>query len=190
MKLVDSIIICFGLSLDIFAYALYKGAMVSELNKINIIKFCLLLTVWQGGAFLLGSLLTALPFVSVETEARDTWAAFSACIFLFIGCDMFYKSKRQEVVLERKENRFHYRQIILWACITSIDMFLAGVGFGFLDMKVPITLLIICIVTSMQVVAGIIAGYWLGCEVKNKAIALGGCFLLIGGIDVILKYVM
>ena len=46
-------IVSVGLSLDVFTYALYKGAMLSRLDKKQILKMILLFTGWQSGAMLL-----------------------------------------------------------------------------------------------------------------------------------------
>ena len=40
-------IVSVGLSLDVFTYALYKGAMLSRLDKKQILKMILLFTGWQ-----------------------------------------------------------------------------------------------------------------------------------------------
>ena len=46
----EILIVSVGLSLDVFTYALYKGAMLSKLDKTQILKMTLLFTGWQSGA--------------------------------------------------------------------------------------------------------------------------------------------
>ena len=50
----EILIVSVGLSLDVLTYALYKGAMLSKLDKKQILKMTLLFTGWQSGAMLLG----------------------------------------------------------------------------------------------------------------------------------------
>ena len=45
----EILIVSVGLSLDVFTYALYKGAMLSKLDKKQILKMTLLFTGWQSG---------------------------------------------------------------------------------------------------------------------------------------------
>ncbi len=187
---IEILLIVIGLSLDVFAYALYKGAMLSEINKRNIIKCCLIFSVWQVGGLLLGNLITLLPFLAVtQAAAKQIWRIAAAVIFLGIGLYMIVRAGRKEEVVERKENRFRFRQLALWACITSVDAVFAGVGFAFLDTQLLLTALITALTTIAAVLVGILCGYRLGCGVKNRAVAVGGCILLIAALDVAIRYI-
>ena len=53
MTIWEITIIAIGLSLDIYAYCLYKGAMLSELNKVQIAKMGGLFTLFQIAAILI-----------------------------------------------------------------------------------------------------------------------------------------
>ena len=59
----EILIVSVGLSLDVLTYALYKGAMLSKLDKKQILKMTLLFTGWQSGAMLLGSLISEIPYI-------------------------------------------------------------------------------------------------------------------------------
>ena len=101
---------------------------------------------------------------------------------------MIMKSRKVEAVHEHKEDRFDYRQIIIWACITSIDAFFAGIGFGCLNTGLLLMAVEIGIITIISVIVGVYAGYRVGCGVKNRAVTLGGVLLLFGGFEVLFRY--
>lgn len=100
---------------------------------------------------------------------------------------MLIRAAHRENVFEHKEDSFNYRQIVLWACITSIDAFFAGIGFGFLNTHLLLMCAEVGIITIINVVAGILAGYRLGCQGKNRALMLGGIILLTGAMEVLLR---
>jgi putative Mn2+ efflux pump MntP len=188
MAMWEILVISVGLSLDVFAYSLWKGAMLSELKKSCIIKMTALFTGFQMGALLLGNAITLIPAIRDNVEqAKRLWILIAACIFFGIGVYMIVKSlrKKSEVIEEKKEDDYHFRVIVIWAFITSIDALLAGVSYGFLSATLMGTVLLTGITTAAAVLGGIIAGYRLGCGPKNTMVTIGGCIVIIGGIDVL-----
>ena len=184
----EILMISVGLSLDVFAYALYKGAMLPEIRKSSLVKIGAVFTVWQMASLLLGNLVTSIPVLKVSAgRAALHWKIFSVIIFVGLGLYMIVKAGKQKVVIERKDDTVGIKQIAIWACITSVDAFLAGIGFGFFQADFFFTILSVGIVTALSVTAGIYAGYWMGCQSKNKAVTLGGCILLMGGIELLVR---
>lgn len=189
----EIILISVGLSLDVFAYCLWKGAMISELKRISIIKMTALFTAFQMGALLLGNAITQIPAIHIHVEqANKIWILLAACIFLGIGAYMIVKSftKKKEVITEQKEDSYNFRIIVVWALITSIDSFLAGISFGFLTVSLLATVLLTGITTAGAALGGIFAGYRLGCGPKNKMITIGGCIVIVGGVDVLTHFLL
>lgn len=189
MNLLEVLVISVGLSLDVFAYVIYKGAMLSKIKKSNLIKLCVIFGGWQVGAILFGNLITEIPIIE-NTHIRMAyfWQIISALIFAGIGIYMLIRSVRKENVFEHKEDDFNFEKVILWACITSIDAFFAGIGFGFLNTELLLMCAEVGIITIVNVVAGLYFGYRLGCESKNRALTLGGVILIIGSIEVLLRH--
>lgn len=185
---IEILIIATGLSLDVFAYALCKGAMMPEIRKENMVKLCTVFTLWQVMSLILGNLVSEIPRIGKEADGVAAhWKYVSAAIFLCLGIYMIVKSCRQEVIEERKEEFISVKQIIVWACITSIDAFLAGIGFGLFETDFWLMVPIVGIVTLMAVILGVFTGYWAGCQAKSKAVTLGGCILLAGGVELIVR---
>ena len=132
-------IVSVGLSLDVFTYALYKGAMLSRLDKKQILKMILLFTGWQSGAMLLGSLISELPYIAMNYQRTERlFRAASAVIFFLIGIWLIVRALHMRDPLERREDAFAWRQLCIWAMLTSVDSFLTGIGMGFLDTRVTV----------------------------------------------------
>ncbi len=188
MGFVEILIISTGLSMDVFAYALSKGAVMPEIKKQNMIKLCGIFTTWQVISMLLGNMLTSIPAIaSLAEDAAKRSNGFSIVIFLGLGIYMIVKATREKPTEERKEELVDTKQIIIWACITSLDSFLAGIGFGFLQIDFFVMILVIGIVTCAFVLLGVSIGYWMGCQFKRKAVSIGGCILLFGGVELIIR---
>lgn len=188
MAAFEILMISVGLSLDVFAYALYKGAMMPEIRKGPLIKICTIFTVWQMASLLLGNMITNISMIKTSAgRAAVHWRILSVIIFVGLGLYMIVKAGKQTVIIERKNGTVGVRQIAIWACITSIDAFLAGIGFGFFQTDFFFTTVSVGIVTALSVIVGIYAGYWMGCQSKNKIVTLGGCILLIGGIELLIR---
>lgn len=188
MAVFEILMISVGLSLDVFAYALYKGAMMPVIRKSSLFKICSVFTVWQMASLLLGNMIANIPMLKIPAgRAVIHWRILSVTIFEALGLYMIVKAGREKVIIERKDETMGVKQIAVWACITSVDAFLAGIGFGFFQADFFFTTISVGIVTVLSVIAGIYAGYWMGCQSKNKAVTLGGCILLIGGIELLLR---
>lgn len=190
MVIYEILLISVGLSLDVFAYALYKGAMMPEVSKGSLVKMCGIFTAWQMTSLVVGNLITNIHILGIQfsaDRAAGHWELLSILIFLGLGVYMIVKSRKKEIIVERKEERLELKQIMIWACITSVDAFLAGIGFGFFETDFVIMTVTVGIVTALNVILGVYTGYWLGCQAKNKILATGGWLLLIGGIELLIR---
>ena len=125
----EILIVSVGLSLDVFTYALYKGAMLSKLDKKQILKMTLLFTGWQSGAMLLGSLISELPYIAMNYQRTERlFRAASAAIFFLIAIWLIVRASRMRDPVERREDVFAWKQLCVWAMLTSVDSFLSGIG--------------------------------------------------------------
>ena len=73
------------------------------------------------------------------------------------------------------------------AFATSIDAFIAGIGFGFLETDFLLLVFIIGITTIVMVIIGMYIGYWMGCQFRRTAVTIGGCILLFGAVEFIIR---
>ncbi|MBE5996880.1 MAG: hypothetical protein E7240_05950 [Lachnospiraceae bacterium] len=193
MTIWEIIVIATGLSLDVYAYCLYKGAMLSELNKVQIAKMCGLFTAFQTAAVFIGSLVRYIPFVDTGyRRAGNVWFILSAALFFAVGGIMISRAARgrKMILIERLENHYNFRMILVWCLVASIDAFIAGIGFAVLSAELLQLLIVTALTSVIAVVGGIYAGYRLGCASRNRFVTIGGCILLAGGADVLLRFFM
>ena len=191
MGLWQILVIVTGLSLDVFAYCLYKGAMISVVPKGEITKVVSLFTGFQVGMMVVGTMITQIPAIKEKyLAANRLWTFLAALTFFALGIVMIAKAvrKRHRRIEEQKQDAFNYHVIVFWAFITSIDALIAGLGFGFMGLKLLGTLLIMAIITAASSVCGFAAGYWLGCGPMNTFVGIGGCLVLVGGVDLLVNY--
>lgn len=188
MNVVEIIVIAAGLSLDVFAYMLCKGAVMAEVKKSMLFQAGVIFTVWQTLSLIIGSLITMLPMVdALGIKAAKGSRYVSVAIFLILGLHMIVKARKAGQIVERREEKIEYRQIILWACITSVDAFLAGIGLGFTQTSFLLMTVVVMISTIIAVIAGTYAGWWMGCQFRQKFVLCGGLILLIGGAELAVR---
>lgn len=191
MGLWQLIVISIGLSLDVFAYCLYRGATVSEIRKTRCAAMVGLFTGFQMGMMLLGSAITMIPAIRRGyTSVQFLWSFLAACTFFVLGITMITKSvkKSRRHLEEKKQGEFHVRVVLFWAFLTSIDALIAGVGFGFMGLKLLLSALIVGVITAASALVGVFCGFWLGYGPMNQLVAVGGCLVLIGGVDLLINY--
>lgn len=184
------IVISIGLSLDVFAYGLYKGAMVAEIKTSALIKMVGMFTGFQAGMLFLGNLISKIPAIKLTyASMRDFWTLFAAIVFLALGIGMILKSfrKKYKVIDEKREEGLNYRRLAFWSFVTSIDALVAGFGFSFLSHVFWGELLALGLSTVTSVIIGVILGYLLGCGPMNKFVTIGGCMVLISAIDFLIR---
>lgn len=185
----EVLIVSVGLSLDVFAYALYKGAMVSEINVKKVIKMAAVFALWQVGAMFTGSMISEIPLISERYQrAEILYEILSAILFFGVGIIMIGKALHGGEVLEHREDSFYVKQLCAWSAITSVDSFLAGIGLGLLNTQISLLVLQLAVVTVATIVAGIWIGYRLGCQMRYGAMKLGGVMLFLAGMDVLMRH--
>jgi putative Mn2+ efflux pump MntP len=185
------LIIGIGLSLDVFAYCLYKGAMISEIRKGNLAKLIGIFAGFQMGMVVVGGAITMIPAIRRSyLSANRLWNAIAAVLFLGLGVWMIAKSfrKKYRKIEEQVDDRFNIRVVIFWAFMTSLDALIAGLGFGLLSIELWVLAVMLGVITAATVIAGVFAGYRLGCGPMNRFVTVGGCIVIIGGIDVLARY--
>ena len=189
MLAAEIVVLSLGLSLDVFAYALYKGAVIPNIKKSDLAIMTSIFVVWQTVSMIIGNKITFIPIFQHMTDVSVSQCRkISILIFMGIGGYMLCKSVKLPIVEEKREASLNIKQILIWSCITSFDTFMAGIGFGFFKTDFVITAIVAGVTTAICVVAGVLCGYRLGGESKNKVISLGGTILLIGGVELIIRH--
>lgn len=182
-------IISIGLSLDVFAYAMYKGAMISHLEAKKITKMAVVFALWQAVAMAVGSLISEIPVMEEHYQRTEKlYDVLSALILFAVGLIMIIRALKGKVITERREDNFYMKQLCIWAAITSLDSFLTGISLGFLNTAVHMLIIQLVLITVAAIIGGIFLGYRMGCQMRYGFVKLGGAILLVAGMDVLLRY--
>lgn len=179
----------FALSMDALAVSVTKGMTLKNLTKGISIKIALAFGLFQGGMPLLGWALG----ISFESYIKsiDHWIALILLSFLgFKMIQEFIKSKKEgeEVSLEcgitTDESNLSNKELIMLSIATSIDALAVGISFAFLSVDIIQASLIICIITFIVCLIGVILGNKIGDIFNGYAELVGGIILVIIGINI------
>ena len=188
MSWLEILLIGAGLSLDVLAYALCRGAVIAEVSKKNLFKMCAMFVIWNLISLTAGNLLTEIPLFRQEAGKVSRLSGYmSVIIFVGLGIYLIIKAIREKTVEERKIEHFEFHKLAVWTAITSVDVFLAGIGFGFLETEFLKTLIALLVLTPTSVILGVYIGYWAGCQARRKIVTVGGCLLLLGAAELLLR---
>lgn len=192
MNWIETLLITLGISLDIFGIVTCEGALLAEIDKKRLAAGSLLVALLQTIALYLGDLVGG---ASLQYDIKDkqilTVRVIVAIIFIVLGVRMILKAwKNKSIVERREENGLSLGRILKCVGASSVCTLLVGVAFGFLGTNVTIVLIMVVCLTVLMVVFGLYTGYRFGFEQKTKAYSIGGVLLIIGGIDVVIRYIV
>lgn len=190
MNWLETILVTLGISLDIFATMVCKGAQLSKIEKKPMVLLCVLFAVWQTAALYIGSAAGAfLRMREVSPESGNT-EIIAVAIFGVLGILMIRKAWKKEAIIERRDDGYAWKSLIARLALISTWTLVVGVALGFLGTGTVILLTVISAATVIVVIAGLYVGYQMGYEQKTKAYAIGGVLLLVGAMDTVFRFVM
>lgn len=192
MNWIEILLITVGISLDIFGVVTCEGALLAEIDKKRLAAGCALVALLQTVALYLGNLIGSFS-LRYDIKGRQilTVRVIAAIIFVVLGIRMVWKAWKNESIVEHREDGgLNLRKILKLVATSSIYTILTGVAFGFLGTSLLQILLMVVCFTVIMVILGLYTGYRLGFEQKSKAYSIGGVLLIIGGIDVIIRYIV
>lgn len=191
MNWIETLIIAVGISLDILAAVEYQGARMAQIRPRQLVLISLLLSVWQVVSLYLGSLCAEL-LCRYEHQGSPilTGRIVAMVVFFCLGIRLLLKAWKKERLDESREERPDYKRFLRLGAVTAFYTFLTGAAFGFLGTSVLLILLMVLGITILCVVVGMYIGYHFGFTPRAKVYMIGGILLLIGGVDVALRYVI
>ncbi|MFT4564308.1 MAG: putative Mn2+ efflux pump MntP [Gammaproteobacteria bacterium] len=176
MSLFSIFLLALALAADSFAASVAKGAhyrpTIRQALLVSVLfagfQAVMPMAGWQMGV----ELQPTIQFI-------DHWLAFG--ILCAVGGKMIFDGLRPSKA-GRGDNAFTLPALILTAIATSIDAFVVGFGFGFLNISVLAALLMIGTVTFLTSFGGIYLGNRLGAHVGEYAeVGAGLVLIAIGG---------
>ena len=181
MRIIELILIALGLAMDAFAVSICIGLSKNYKSLYKIIRVGLYFGFFQGimpvFGYYLGSSFSSL------VESIDHWIAFF--LLSFIGISMI-----KEAISDKEESfeKDDLKTMLLLAIATSIDAFVVGVTFAFINTNLLIATLLIGIITFILSIIGVRLGKKFGEKYSNKAEILGGIILILIGLKTLLEH--
>ncbi|MCF0131610.1 MAG: manganese efflux pump [Pseudobutyrivibrio sp.] len=191
MSLLESMLIIGGISLDIFAAMEIQGAMLPQVKKINLAKFCLIVSILQLGFFLIGFTVCYLLSEHGIISQPEYYGQFLAVgVFVLLGARLMAKAIRREFVHERRKDSITVKEILNYILLTCSYTLAIGCVFGLVGVIVWQVLLIIVIITVLVVITGLYSGLHYGFQNKTIVYAVGAVLLWIAGVEILLHEIL
>ncbi len=175
-------VIALGLAMDCFAVAISNSSISGEVRpgvplKLAIaFAFAHLVLVFAGHS--LGGVLQGM-FVGYE-------AFVAIFILFFIGSKMIMdarKRKPQSKVFDINE----VRVMVVLSIATGMDAFLAGIALGVTGLGIYLAGVLVTITVFVFTLAGMTGGKNLGMAFSKRIAIVGGVFLLLAGVSVLVR---
>jgi manganese efflux pump family protein len=183
MNFFSILFIAVGLSIDSFVVSVSSGLCISEINKRNILKIAGFLAVFQTLMPLIGWSL-GIGFRKY-IESFDHWIAFG--LLGFLGLRMIYSG----VFPHKSKKRFdplNNMVLITMSVATTIDALLVGISFGFLNIPIIKSCLIIGVVTFIFSATGILFGNKIKSAARAGFEIFGGLILISIGTNILFHH--
>jgi putative Mn2+ efflux pump MntP len=182
LSLLELLLIAIGLSMDSFAVSLTSGSLQC-INHKKGLKIALVFALFQAVMPVLGWLLGT-TFRDMM-ERIDHWVAFS--LLFIIGLKMIIEA----IKVNPEERQFNINKnyvLIMLAIATTIDAFVVGISFGFLNVSILKASIIIGVVTFIISYGGICLGKLNRFIKPRTAELIGGLVLIIIGLKILIEH--
>lgn len=179
MSFLSLLILAFAMSMDAFAVAIAKGALLNQRPTLwHALRMGLLFGIIEGLTPLIGWGLGKLAHQWIEQW--DHWLAF---FLLFgLGLKVIYGHFSEQLeTTEPEQHKKTWYMLILTAIGTSLDAMTVGVSLAFLNVNIFLAMLMIGLATTLMVSLGILIGQRVGEKFGEYAELLGGFVLIIIG---------
>lgn len=168
--------------MDSFAVSLTSGSLQCITYKKGL-KIAIVFAVFQAIMPVLGWLL-GVTFKDM-IEQLDHWIAFS--LLFIIGLKMIVEAIKVKPE-DRKFNINNNYVLIMLALATTIDAFVVGISFGFLEVNILKAIIIIGIVTFLFSFGGICLGKLNRFIKPRTAELIGGLVLIAIGVKILIEH--
>ena len=180
MKIYELVIISISLSMDAFSVSICKGL---QINK-NIKKYALILAL----SFSIFQMLMPLIGYFLGNNLNTYFFKFNkliAFILLFIiGINMIKEAFESNIV----DNKLTFKELLALSIATSIDAFSVGLTFSLFQVKLPLAILLIGIITFIVCFIGVLIGKIIGNKYEKISELFGGIVLIIMSLKFLLEH--
>ena len=184
MGIIPLIFLSIGLSFDTFAVSIGCGIIEKQIKFFQAARIAIIFAVFQAIMPLLG---WSLGYIIKDyITAIDHWLAF--VLLSIVGGKMIIESFKAE---EGKTiNPRQLKVILALSLATTIDAFVVGVTFAFLNVNLFLSSVIIGLITFIAAMLGMLFGKNIGSRFGKKMEIIGGLILIGLGIKILLEHLL
>jgi manganese efflux pump family protein len=184
MELVTLILIAIGLSVDSFAVSLSCGLIMCEITFPKAMRIAFSLAFFQALLPLAGWVIGSKIACYVKTY--DHWIAFG--LLTVIGGKMIFESLGTVEETKKRANPLNFKYLIGISLATSIDAFIVGISFAFIQVNLFLSTFIIGFTTFFFSMLGIFFGKKTGIKFGRKMETVGGIMLFLIGLKILIEH--
>lgn len=168
--------------MDACAVSICKGLSMKKLDFKKVFIVALYFGLFQSLMPIIGYVLG--NSFSLIAQEVDHWITF--ILLTIIGSNMIKESTDNEI--EKKNDNFDFKTMLLLAIATSIDALAVGVTFAFFEINLLLAISVIGLITFILTFLGVIIGNKFGDKFQNKAELIGGIILVLIGMKILLEH--
>ncbi|MBT0727472.1 manganese efflux pump MntP [Rosenbergiella australiborealis] len=184
MNILTTLILALGMSMDAFAAALGKGAVLKQVTLKEALRTGLIFGVIETLTPLIGWGLGIAA--SKYVMAWDHWIAF--VLLTVLGGRMIVGGLRHCNDDDVPPERHGFMVLALTAVATSLDALAVGVGLAFLQVNIVLTAVTIGVSTTIMATTGMLIGRFIGPVLGKWAEILGGVVLVGIGTSILIEH--
>ncbi|WP_167610247.1 manganese efflux pump MntP family protein [Maribellus sediminis] len=182
-QFITFLLIGLGLSFDSFAVSVSVGLLRRDIRFFQACKIAFSLAFFQGVFPVIGWMIGNVIEELISTI--DHWIAFG--LLFAIGGKMIYEGIKDENALTHL-NPFKLTVLIGLSIATSIDAFVVGITFGFLETPIIFPAVVIGSVTFIASMLGLLFGKNIPAKRSHQSLILGGIILTLIGIKTLVEH--
>lgn len=182
MDIPTIVLMAFSLAMDAFAVSVTSGIAVNHQRR----RRALTMASFFGGFQMLMPVIGWMAGLGVRELIMgvDHWVAFG--LLAIIGFKMIYDSTKS--IGGKEDDPLGIHVLLTLSIATSIDAFVAGLSFAFLQTYIATPIILIGIVTYSLSLTGFFLGNTVGQFLGNKVKIIGGLILIGIGIRILLEH--
>lgn len=186
MSAATMMVLAFSMSMDAFAAALGKGAVLRRINVVEALRTGLIFGSVEAITPVIG---WVAGVAAAAWIARvDHWAAF--IILGVFGVRMVVEAVRHGDQESAAKTRHSIGLLIVTAIATSLDAMAVGVTLAFMNVNIWLAAAAIGAATFLMATAGTVAGRWIGPVFGRGAELLGGLCLIGIGTKILIEHTL
>nr|WP_314263621.1 manganese efflux pump MntP [uncultured Moellerella sp.] len=184
MSFYATLILALALSMDAFAVAICKGAVLHKPRFREVLRTGFIFGIIEAITPIIG---WCIGLLTSQYVARwDHWIAFT--LLFVLGARMIWQSLKAKDVCCEPQTRHGSLSLIFTAIATSLDAMAIGLGLAFLQVDIIHTAMTIGLMTMIMATLGMMIGRYVGPLLGKKAEIVGGVVLIAIGFNILFEH--